>query len=182
MRPLSATASLNRPRALCHSRTLSIVRERVARRSKSLSGLLHNMGLRQCEVCKEAQSKYKCPSCLAPYCSVGCFRKHKENPCQKSSPLLESVGAQSLSKAEMLPERLYQVEESSLVLGKGQLESIESKEIRDSLQNRELQNLIKSISSSKNPEDELDEAMKGQNFRDFTEKILSIVSPQEQDQ
>ncbi|KAH7672606.1 putative MYND Zn-finger protein/hormone receptor interactor protein [Dioscorea alata] len=133
------------------------------------------MGFRQCEVCKEAQSKYKCPSCLAPYCSVACFRKHKENPCQKSSPILESI-------AEVLPERLYQVEESSWVLGKEQLESIvESKEIRDSLQNRELQNLIKSISSSKNPEDELDEAMKGQNFRDFTEKILSIVSPQEQD-
>ncbi|KAG2716846.1 hypothetical protein I3760_03G147000 [Carya illinoinensis] len=41
------------------------------------------MGPRQCRVCKEAQSKYKCPSCLAPYCSVVCFKKHKEIPCAK---------------------------------------------------------------------------------------------------
>ncbi|XP_008235535.1 PREDICTED: zinc finger HIT domain-containing protein 3 isoform X2 [Prunus mume] len=39
------------------------------------------MGPRLCQVCNEAQSKYKCPSCLAPYCSVACFKKHKENPC-----------------------------------------------------------------------------------------------------
>ncbi|KAJ0983902.1 hypothetical protein J5N97_002258 [Dioscorea zingiberensis] len=141
------------------------------------------MGLRQCEICKEAQSKYKCPSCLTPYCSVVCFRKHKENPCQKSSPPLKSVGAESLTKAaEVLPERAYHVEEPSWVLGKEQLESIvESKEIRDSLQSKDLQNLIKSISSSKNPENELDEAMKGQNFRDFTDKIISIVSNQQKD-
>ncbi|XP_058105426.1 uncharacterized protein LOC131248919 isoform X3 [Magnolia sinica] len=41
------------------------------------------MGPRQCEVCKEAQSKYKCPSCLIPYCSLPCFKKHKEIPCAK---------------------------------------------------------------------------------------------------
>ncbi|KAL4375933.1 hypothetical protein GQ457_02G016320 [Hibiscus cannabinus] len=32
---------------------------------------------RQCQVCNQAQSKYKCPSCLVPYCSLACFKTHK---------------------------------------------------------------------------------------------------------
>ncbi|KAH0941156.1 hypothetical protein HID58_000793 [Brassica napus] len=30
-----------------------------------------------CEICEKVVSKYKCPSCLVPYCSLGCFKKHK---------------------------------------------------------------------------------------------------------
>ncbi|KAL1330074.1 hypothetical protein AAHE18_12G086700 [Arachis hypogaea] len=43
------------------------------------------MGLKQCQVCNEAQSKYKCPSCYVPYCSLACFKNHKEFPCEKPS-------------------------------------------------------------------------------------------------
>ncbi|CAO2182456.1 unnamed protein product [Urochloa humidicola] len=57
------------------------------------------MGGGSCSVCKEAPSKYKCPSCRTPYCSVTCFKKHKEESCQKTllqeeiskSPLQEEV-------------------------------------------------------------------------------------------
>ncbi|XP_012701581.1 zinc finger HIT domain-containing protein 3 isoform X2 [Setaria italica] len=57
------------------------------------------MGGGSCSVCKEAPSKYKCPSCRTPYCSVTCFKKHKEESCQKillqedvsKSPLQEEV-------------------------------------------------------------------------------------------
>lgn len=31
-----------------------------------------------CSVCVEAPSKYKCPNCRTPYCSVNCYRQHKE--------------------------------------------------------------------------------------------------------
>ncbi|CAM0882992.1 unnamed protein product [Alopecurus aequalis] len=41
------------------------------------------MGSRSCDVCKEAPSKYKCPTCRTPYCSVACFKKHKDESCQK---------------------------------------------------------------------------------------------------
>ncbi|XP_021767445.1 zinc finger HIT domain-containing protein 3-like [Chenopodium quinoa] len=39
------------------------------------------MGPQQCKVCNDAKSKYKCPACLVPYCSLACFKKHKETPC-----------------------------------------------------------------------------------------------------
>ncbi|XP_009137809.1 uncharacterized protein LOC103861854 isoform X1 [Brassica rapa] len=38
-----------------------------------------------CGICERVVSKYKCPCCLVPYCSVGCFKKHKELPCVKPS-------------------------------------------------------------------------------------------------
>ncbi|CAN6713216.1 unnamed protein product [Malus baccata var. baccata] len=66
-----------------------------------------------CQVCNEAQSKYKCPSCRAPYCSVPCFKKHKENPC--SLPV---------SSEEKPPKRPLLVEEPSQVLQRPQLEAI----------------------------------------------------------
>ncbi|KAI9665956.1 MAG: hypothetical protein M1821_003891 [Bathelium mastoideum] len=31
-----------------------------------------------CEVCNEQQHKYKCPQCQTLYCSVGCFKTHKQ--------------------------------------------------------------------------------------------------------
>ncbi|CAN7081911.1 unnamed protein product [Brassica oleracea var. botrytis] len=44
-----------------------------------------------CGICEIVVSKYKCPCCLVPYCSVGCFKKHKGKffslkiPCVKPS-------------------------------------------------------------------------------------------------
>ncbi|KAG7987713.1 hypothetical protein I3843_03G148300 [Carya illinoinensis] len=77
------------------------------------------MGPRQCRVCKEAQSKYKCPSCLAPYCSVVCFKKHKEIPCAK--PVSSE---RSTLDPESHVERPLNVEEPDDVLQKLQLEAI----------------------------------------------------------
>ncbi|KAL4573845.1 hypothetical protein LXL04_020665 [Taraxacum kok-saghyz] len=36
-----------------------------------------------CKVCEKAESKYKCTACFVPYCSLICFKKHKETPCDK---------------------------------------------------------------------------------------------------
>ncbi|CAM9602722.1 unnamed protein product, partial [Hapterophycus canaliculatus] len=30
-----------------------------------------------CSVCKENPSKYRCPGCSAPYCSLACNKAHK---------------------------------------------------------------------------------------------------------
>ncbi|KAJ8506473.1 hypothetical protein OPV22_007359 [Ensete ventricosum] len=129
---------------------------------------------RKCEVCREAQSKYKCPNCLVPYCSLACFKKHKENPCEK--PLASVEEPSNL----MLPERSYAVEAPSWVVDNEQLQLIaNSSEIREALQNGDLRRIIQKIDGSDDPADQLTKAMEEQIFHDFTEKILSIVSPQE---
>ncbi|XP_020114440.1 zinc finger HIT domain-containing protein 3 isoform X2 [Ananas comosus] len=174
------------------------------------------MGLRKCEVCKEVESKYKCPTCLTPYCSVGCFKKHKDL-CQNSLPAPEEeskyfhpagflsptlhngkvahpaksreveersrlVSKEQLQSLEIPvdPSRPLEVEEPSWVVNKEQLKSLAgSSEIRDASKDVELRKLIIRIDSSKEPEKELEKAMLGQDFRQYTDKILNIINPRE---
>ncbi|KAF8160634.1 hypothetical protein B0H34DRAFT_344813 [Crassisporium funariophilum] len=35
----------------------------------------------QCQICTEQVSKYTCAQCSIVYCSVGCYKKHKEATC-----------------------------------------------------------------------------------------------------
>ncbi|GAV03483.1 hypothetical protein RvY_13900 [Ramazzottius varieornatus] len=36
----------------------------------------------ECTVCSGTGARYKCPRCLARYCSVACFKRHKEDLCE----------------------------------------------------------------------------------------------------
>ena len=33
---------------------------------------------KKCEVCAENESKYKCPKCKVVYCSLACYKAHKD--------------------------------------------------------------------------------------------------------
>ncbi|CAJ1968313.1 unnamed protein product [Sphenostylis stenocarpa] len=132
------------------------------------------MGPRQCQVCNEAPSKYKCPSCYLPYCSLVCFKKHKELPCVKPQPSEATTTAVS----ESLEEKPMVVDETSEVLQKFQLDAIASScEIRDALNDKALQELICGIDSSSNAENELDKAMAEEAFRLFTDKFFPVIQP-----
>ncbi|KFK29428.1 hypothetical protein AALP_AA7G133200 [Arabis alpina] len=157
-----------------------------------------------CEICDKVVSKYKCPSCLIPYCSLACFKIHKETPCAKPSsteekpaasptkevPVERSVlveeandgvektqlKANASSANEVQVARPINIEEEKYVVEKTQLEAIASySEIREALKDEALKKLICSIDSSSNPIQELDEAMGGEAFRVFTDKILSNI-------
>ncbi|XP_041008866.1 zinc finger HIT domain-containing protein 3 isoform X2 [Juglans microcarpa x Juglans regia] len=131
------------------------------------------MGPRLCEICNETQSKYKCPACLVPYCSVVCFKKHKEIPCAKPVPSEEK----STTDPESHLERPLNVEEPGNVLQKLQLEAIASaSEIRDALKDENLLKIIRNIDGSPDAENELDKAMEVEVFRIFTDKILSNIN------
>ncbi|KAJ4751096.1 HIT zinc finger family protein [Rhynchospora pubera] len=148
---------------------------------------------RNCEVCKEVQFKYKCPACLAPYCSVACFKKHKESLCQKSeTPVKQATATNELTppptnllekeiksnvEVNLHSREVIEVEEERWIVSKEQFSSLaECKELRDALKSEELKKLILRIDSSEEPEQELDKAMGGQFFHEFTEKILDIFS------
>ncbi|CAL9227232.1 unnamed protein product [Arabidopsis halleri] len=164
-----------------------------------------------CDICKKVVSKYKCPSCLVPYCSLGCFKIHKETPCAKpsgpsstedkpASPVKEvpverpeeandvvektQHNASAASTAKEIPvARPIHVEDEKYVLEKTQFEAIaSSSEIREALKDEALQKLIYSIDSSSNPLQELDGAMGIEAFREFTNKILSNISKSNDEQ
>ncbi|KAL5562051.1 hypothetical protein UlMin_031798 [Ulmus minor] len=131
------------------------------------------MGPKQCQVCNKAASKYKCPSCLVPYCSVNCFKKHKEIPCSK--PVASEEKPTVVPQASL--EKPLHVDKPSEVLPRLQLEAVaSSSEIRDALKDEKLCKLICDIGISPNAEIELDKAMELEAFRIFTDKILSTIN------
>lgn len=138
------------------------------------------MGSKKCQVCDEAQSKYKCPNCFIPFCSLVCFKKHKEIPCGKPEPEPESepVSKEKLAPAPALHvEKPIYVDEPGEAVNQSQLDSIaSSSEILEAIRNKELQKLIYNLDSSLDAENELDKAMEKEEFRILSEKILSIIS------
>ncbi|KAK4756560.1 hypothetical protein SAY87_006687 [Trapa incisa] len=130
------------------------------------------MAPRQCQVCTEALSKYKCPSCYIPYCSLACFKRHKETPCIKITIPMENpmIGQEEFTR------RTLSVEDPSEIIQHAQLKSVAaSNEIRDALMDEDLQRLIFKIDSSEDAESELDKAMEGDTFRIFADKVLSTI-------
>ncbi|KAK4272963.1 hypothetical protein QN277_021448 [Acacia crassicarpa] len=133
------------------------------------------MGPRQCQVCNDNQSKYKCPSCYTPYCSLACFKKHKEIPCAKPSPPSE---LKTTTIAESHVQKSIVVDDPSEVLQKSQLDAIASSgKIRSALKDKALQELICSINCSPDAENVLDKAMAEEPIRLFVEEILSVINP-----
>ncbi|CAO3587875.1 unnamed protein product [Absidia cylindrospora] len=39
-----------------------------------------------CRICHVNAPKYKCSTCILPYCSLVCYKTHKETPCQVPAP------------------------------------------------------------------------------------------------
>ena len=47
--------------------------------------------MRLCGVCTEPSPKYKCPRCELRYCSLQCYKRHKETPCEPSAASLQAA-------------------------------------------------------------------------------------------
>ncbi|KAJ0512469.1 putative Zinc finger HIT domain-containing protein [Helianthus annuus] len=77
---------------------------------------------KECKVCEKAESRYKCPMCLIPYCSLVCFKKHKEIPCVKPVPASENDTSTSITTVDV--DRPCYVNADDEVLQRSQLERI----------------------------------------------------------
>ncbi|OUM67716.1 hypothetical protein PIROE2DRAFT_68792 [Piromyces sp. E2] len=136
------------------------------------------MNKKICKICEENESKYKCPTCLTPYCSLVCYKKHKEVPCKKqeTTPVkIELEKKEEKKEEEDDEEYLTKVPEEKLKqLG-------QSKEIRDLLQYEQLQKLLKEIDASSKPEQLYDQAFQNMSlFKEFVDKSLAIIDDDEE--
>ncbi|KAF9353538.1 hypothetical protein BGX34_011508 [Mortierella sp. NVP85] len=107
-------------------------------------------------------------------CSVACYKKHKETPCEKPKPIPEPDTI-PVPPVQKVPD--YLVEEPVALLNEEQLSRIaQSPQIKEMLQNEGLRRLIKMIDSSENPEYLLDRARKeNRGFMELSEEILAIA-------
>uniref|UniRef100_A0A6M2DP67 Zinc finger HIT domain-containing protein 3 n=1 Tax=Xenopsylla cheopis TaxID=163159 RepID=A0A6M2DP67_XENCH len=127
-----------------------------------------------CVVCQSITNKYKCPKCYAKYCSVDCFKKHKESLCTPVD-VVEDV-ANSEIKNKAIDDYMFPTEDT---VPRQTLKLLDSDEtLRNLLKNHHLRNLLASINNSERPAKAISEAMKIPLFVEFSDACLKIVEPE----
>ena len=124
-----------------------------------------------CGLCSEV-GKYKCSKCHdVRYCSVNCFKLHQPDCVprkkQKTDPVVPRSGATSSIQAP-------------ITLQPTQLDTLRTDaDIRLAVQNKELQAIIRSISSSSHRQAALELALNtNADFADFVDTMLAKIGHQ----
>ncbi|XP_047235101.1 zinc finger HIT domain-containing protein 3 isoform X1 [Girardinichthys multiradiatus] len=158
-----------------------------------------------CSVCSEQTPKYRCPSCKIRYCSLGCYKKHKDTclPIEKpASPNPESEDAAGSEGVQCLFSRLLcgQIEPSPAdrpanhpaepwsvddllheddIIDKVPLQRLQllgqSAELRDLLCNPHLRRLLCSVDDAESKEAAIKAAMQEPLFVEFADQCLKVV-------
>nr|SVE85895.1 EOG090X0JQ4 [Daphnia pulicaria] len=125
-----------------------------------------------CQICNLQLFKYKCPTCYIKYCSLLCFKAHKESPCEKPS----STPSETLA-GECLPLTYKFPTTDTVPIGKLQA-LVQSDELKECLSNPHVRDILKSLVQSQTPEASITEAMKEPIFLELAHACLKIVEPE----
>ncbi|ORE02645.1 hypothetical protein BCV72DRAFT_214839 [Rhizopus microsporus var. microsporus] len=127
-----------------------------------------------CQVCEQEESKYKCPNCRLPYCSLVCFKKHKETPCHVEQDDQDNSTIQTRKdiKAVGDPED----EDPSRLTSEDLQRLIHSDKVHEFLEYSQIRKLVKKIDSSPNPEKVLD-TIRAEDpvFEEFVQTLVEIT-------
>ncbi|EGF80757.1 hypothetical protein BATDEDRAFT_88079 [Batrachochytrium dendrobatidis JAM81] len=142
----------------------------------------------QCQVCTKETSKYRCPVCLIRYCSLECFKAHKENEaCTK--PISQSNDSQQPSSASttnsIQSDVIRPTNQQSIltpnndpVLSQDQLDRLRTSDaIKGMLQQQpDLKSLLVHIDSAEFPEQLLNHHMEKEGpFKNFAQEALRVT-------
>ncbi|XP_078480787.1 LOW QUALITY PROTEIN: zinc finger HIT domain-containing protein 3-like [Lampetra planeri] len=133
-----------------------------------------------CNVCSESTSKYKCPACRVRYCSLQCYKTHKETCLPvKPAPTVPEARDASLTEPWGVEDLLHEED----IIDKVALHRLQmlghSKELRDLLRNPHLRQLLKSVDSSVDKQQAMKAAMQEPLFAEFSDQCLKIVENEE---
>ncbi|XP_037294289.1 zinc finger HIT domain-containing protein 3 [Manduca sexta] len=117
------------------------------------------------------ESKYKCPVCRAPYCSVNCYKTHKQNPCSPPPEPPEE-------KSDNYQSRLYDYPTDDTV-PQEKLKLLEqSTEVKKCLANPHVRKILVLLDQSTHPDEMIQEYMQEPIFTEFVDACLKVVQPQ----
>nr|CAG4647571.1 EOG090X0JQ4 [Megafenestra aurita]SVE92784.1 EOG090X0JQ4 [Megafenestra aurita] len=126
-----------------------------------------------CQLCNKAVFKYKCPTCYIKYCSLPCFKAHKETPCEKPSAPCPS---------ENLPIEAVPLSYKFPTTDTVPIEKLQalanSEELKESISNPHVREILKSLVQSQNPKEDIENAMKEPIFLEFAHACLKVVEPE----
>ncbi|XP_068633601.1 zinc finger HIT domain-containing protein 3 [Battus philenor] len=123
-----------------------------------------------CCHCKN-DSKYKCPTCRQPYCSVACYKVHKETPC--AAPSMSVLTADY--KESQTIEYEFPTDDTVPVEKLKLLEY--STDLKQCLENPYVRELLKTLDESSCPDILIKEYMTEPIFTEFADACLKVVQP-----
>jgi len=121
-----------------------------------------------CQFCNENVFKYKCPTCYVKYCSLDCYKIHRQSPCEKPE------------QSEGLPpqNRPYQFPTPDTVPQERLKELAFSDEVKECLKNPHVRKIMASLVSGFNPDKAMQEAMREPIFSELAIAVLKVAEPQ----
>ncbi|XP_071316446.1 zinc finger HIT domain-containing protein 3 [Trachinotus anak] len=130
-----------------------------------------------CSVCSDQTPKYRCPVCKIRYCSLGCYKRHKDTclPVEQPTPSVPEVKDAVSTEPWTVEDLLYEDD----IIDKVPLQRLQllgqSKELRDLLCNPHLRQLLRSVDSADHKDDAMKAAMQEPLFVEFSDQCLKIV-------
>ncbi|KAI9207313.1 uncharacterized protein BJ171DRAFT_494223 [Polychytrium aggregatum] len=124
------------------------------------------MSQKQCAVCNSSLSKYKCSVCLIPYCSLPCYKTHKETPCEKAQ-----------LKTESLPQAPNREYEEDQLISEDRLKALAlSPNIKKLLGDPQLRRILSEVNASTKVDPLLDHLLtESPLFREFAAEAVKCV-------
>lgn len=130
-----------------------------------------------CNVCKSRDSRYRCPKCVIIYCSLNCFKEHKDS-CEVVQPVPDKTLSNTINQGSSKPIALSEEEQDDFVSDDQLCSLKQSTHLRNLLCNRHLKDMLLEINSTENPDKVLQNAMKIPIFTEFVDECLHILEPQ----
>ncbi|XP_051750685.1 zinc finger HIT domain-containing protein 3 [Ctenopharyngodon idella] len=139
-----------------------------------------------CGVCSEHVPKYRCPACRIRYCSVSCFKRHKDDdschPNKESDPVSSSPTPVTVSSAEQpwIVEDLLDEDSHTDKVPLQKLQQLgDSEALKGLLRNPHLRQLMMSVDSAENKAKAMKDAMQEPLFVELADQCLKIIEPTE---
>ncbi|XP_069556773.1 zinc finger HIT domain-containing protein 3 [Brachyistius frenatus] len=130
-----------------------------------------------CHVCSEQTPKYRCPTCKIRYCSLGCYKRHKDTCLPVEKPASLNPEAEDAFSSEAWSVE-YLLREDNII-DKVSLQRLQllgqSKELRDLLCNPHLRQLLRSVDGADSKDNAMKAAMQEPLFVEFSDQCLKIV-------
>merc|ERR1711977_155910 len=140
---------------------------------------------KKCEVCNEQDSKYKCPKCRTSYCSVVCYKLHKDSSCERACKELSERAAEKGGSGKQNQVGGYAPDDDASVdegyrIQQVQLDRmVESEKVQEWLREPRIREIIELIDAADDREKALDGALEtNKEFSDFVDQLTSVINPE----
>ena len=131
--------------------------------------------IKLCIICNSNKSKYKCPKCTSFYCSISCFKIHKERCNKEKKDDINNKDEKNGNKNIISPLNLD--EDEDIILSEKELSALKTnKSIMSKLKNKKLLKILREIDSTKYKKRTLAKKMENDpDFKLFTTEILETL-------